>query len=153
VRVQLKGVCHIRKKLADGQVRDYWYAWRGGPRLEGSPGTVEFIISYNAAVATRKRPLNNDLSFLLDAYQDSEAFRRLAPKTKRDYVRILTSIGNKFGDCPIKLLDDRRVRGEFLAWRDEIAKSSPRQADYIIIRICPCAFVGIGSWDDIGQLA
>jgi integrase len=39
---------------------------------------------------------------------------------------------NKFGDCPVKLLDDRRVRGEFLAWRDEIAKSSPRQADYII---------------------
>jgi integrase len=132
VRVQLKGVCHIRKKLADGQVRDYWYAWRGGPRLEGSPGTVEFIISYNAAVATQKRPLNNDLSFLLDAYQDSEAFRRLAPKTKRDYVRILTSIGNKFGDCFVKLLDDRRVRGEFLAWRDEIAKSSPRQADYTI---------------------
>ena len=83
MRVQLKGVCHIRKKLADGQVRDYWYAWRGGPRLEGSPGTAEFIISYNDAIATRKRPLNNDLNFLLDAYQDSEAFRRLALKTKK----------------------------------------------------------------------
>jgi hypothetical protein len=32
----------------------------------------------------------------------------------------------------VGLLNDRRVRGDFLAWRDEIAKSSPRQADYII---------------------
>ena len=32
----------------------------------------------------------------------------------------------------MRLLDDRRVRGDFLEWRDEIAKSSPRQADYII---------------------
>jgi hypothetical protein len=114
MRVQLKGVAHIRKKLADGKVRHYWYAWRGGPRLEGSPGTAEFIASYNTAIAARKRPLNNDLSFVLDAYQDSEAFRCLASKTKKDYVRILASIRNKFGDCPIKLLDDRRVRGDFL---------------------------------------
>jgi hypothetical protein len=132
MRVQLKGVAHIRKKLADGQVRNYWYAWRGGPRLEGSPGTAEFIISYNGAIAARKRPLNNDLSFILDAYQDAEAFRCLASKTKRDYARSLTSIRKKFGDCPIKILGDRRVRGDFLEWRDEIAKYSPRQADYVI---------------------
>jgi hypothetical protein len=51
MRVQLKGVLHVRKKLADGEVRDYWYAWRGGPRLEGHPGAPEFIASYNVAVA------------------------------------------------------------------------------------------------------
>jgi integrase len=73
MRVQLKGVLHVRKKLADGEVRDYWYAWRGGPRLEGHPGASEFIASYNVAVASRKRPSNKDLSSLLDAYQDSEA--------------------------------------------------------------------------------
>jgi integrase len=132
MRVQLKGVLHVRKKLADGEVRDYWYAWRGGPRLEGHPGAPEFIASYNAAVASRKRPSNKDLSSLLDAYQDSEAYCCLSPKSKKDYSRILASIRERFGDCPIGLLDDRRVRGDFLAWRDEIAKSSPRQADYII---------------------
>jgi hypothetical protein len=26
MRVQLKGVFHVRKKMADGEVRDYWYA-------------------------------------------------------------------------------------------------------------------------------
>ena len=86
MRVQLKGVCHIRKKLADGQVRHYWYAWRGGPRLEGHPGAPEFIASYTAAVASRKRPSNKDL---IDAYQDSEAYCCLSPKSKKDYSRIL----------------------------------------------------------------
>jgi hypothetical protein len=131
MRVQLKGICHVRKKLASGEVREYWYSWRGGPRLEGRPGSAEFIASYNAAIA-RSKPSSNDLAFLLDAYQDSEGFRCLASKTKKDYNKILTSIRKKFGDCPIKLLDYRKVRGDFLEWRDEIAKSSPRQADYII---------------------
>lgn len=132
MRIQLKGVAQTRKKLADGTVRNYWYAWRGGPRLEGSPGTAEFVASYNTAVAARRRPNNSLLSSVLDAYQDAEAFRCLASKTKRDYKRILHSIGDKFGDCPIKLLEDRRVRGDFLEWRDQIAKSSPRQSDYMI---------------------
>ena len=112
MRIQLKGVAQTRKKLADGTVRNYWYAWRGGPRLEGSPGTAEFVASYNTAVAARQRPNNSLLSSVLDAYQDAEAFRCLASKTKKDYKRILHLIGEKFGDCPIKLLEDRRVRGE-----------------------------------------
>ena len=131
VRIQLKGVAQTRKKLADGTVRNYWYAWRGGPRLEGNPGSAEFVASYNTAVAA-KRPTNNLLSSVLDAYQDAEAFRCLASKTKKDYKRILNLISGKFGDCPIKLLEDRRVRGDFLEWRDQIAKSSPRQSDYMI---------------------
>jgi hypothetical protein len=31
---------------------------------------------------------------------------------------------------PIKALTDKRARGQFLDWRDELALSSPRQADY-----------------------
>ena len=31
---------------------------------------------------------------------------------------------------PIAALADKRVRGEFLEWRDKLARQSPRQADY-----------------------
>jgi hypothetical protein len=31
---------------------------------------------------------------------------------------------------PIAALADKRVRDEFLQWRDNLAKRSPRQADY-----------------------
>ena len=65
-----------------------------------------------------------------DAYRDAEAFRALAPKTAKDYGRILSTIGRMFGDCPLKLLHDRRTRSDFLQWRDDIARTSPRTADY-----------------------
>jgi hypothetical protein len=38
-------------------------------------------------------------------------------------------IENEFGDLPLAALDDRRVRGEFKAWRDKFA-STPRKTDY-----------------------
>ena len=36
MRIELKGLHWTPAKLADGTKRDYWYAWRGGPRLKGS---------------------------------------------------------------------------------------------------------------------
>jgi hypothetical protein len=49
MRVLLKGINSKRAKLADGSVRTYWYAWKGGPALRGEPGSPEFHASYNEA--------------------------------------------------------------------------------------------------------
>jgi hypothetical protein len=51
MRVDLKGIHSAHSKLADGSTKIYWYAWRGGPKLRGQPGTPEFHASYNEAVA------------------------------------------------------------------------------------------------------
>jgi len=56
VRVRLKGVNFATKTLADGTLRKYWYAWRGGPLLRGEPGTPEFVASY-APRLSRREPL------------------------------------------------------------------------------------------------
>jgi len=131
MRVRLKGLNSSRKRLADGTVLTYWYAWRGGPRLPGKPGSPEFIAAFNEAVASRKRaPTEKTLRSLIDAFQDSEDFRALAPKTAKDYRRILAQIDRAFGDCPTAALEDPRIRGDFLEWRDELAKVAPRSADY-----------------------
>jgi hypothetical protein len=53
MRVRLKGINSIRKKLADGTFRYYYYAWKGGPPLRGEPGSPEFIHSYNQAIARK----------------------------------------------------------------------------------------------------
>ncbi len=47
VRVDLKG---IAKASAKGRI--YYYAWRGGPRLRGEPGSPDFMASYNEAIET-----------------------------------------------------------------------------------------------------
>jgi hypothetical protein len=52
MRINLKGLFWARSKLADGTYKTYWYASKSGPRLQGEPGTPEFVGSYHAAVAT-----------------------------------------------------------------------------------------------------
>ena len=142
LRVRLKGLAKTRKKLANGQYRDYYYAWRGGPAIDGTPGTPEFIASYNAAVSARQPPRKGNLASLINSYQDSEAFLGLAAKSKRDYQRILASICKKFGDCPVEVLQDKRVRGDFLAWRDEIAQRSPPPSGLYNFGFRPCPVLG-----------
>jgi len=131
MRIRLKGInCHTAK-VADGTTKTYWYAWKGGPRLQGDPGTPEFIASYNEAVSRKVTPPRGTLLSLLAQYQASEDFRALANSTRRSYVPLIGRIEKAFNDFPLSALTDRRTRGIFMAWRDEIAVTSGRrQADY-----------------------
>jgi len=53
VRVRLKGLHWSTFRSADGRKVTCYYAWRGGPRLRGEPGTPEFIADFNEAVARK----------------------------------------------------------------------------------------------------
>jgi len=131
MRIRLKGINSKRKRLADGSFKTYYWAWKGGPPLHGEPGTPEFIASYNEAVARKLVPPRGILFSLLQQYQASEDFRALADSTRRSYVPLIVRIEKAFGDFPLSALTDRRTRGVFMAWRDEIASSAGRrQADY-----------------------
>lgn len=131
MRVRLKGLNSKTKVLADGTKRTYWYAWKGGPRIEGKPGTPEFMAAYNEAVADRKRkPAAGVMLSILQGYQASDAFLSRSDITRKDYIRHIKAIETEFGDMPLGALTDRRVRGEFMAWRDRLALRSRRQADY-----------------------
>lgn len=130
MRVKLKGINRITKRLADGTAVTYFYAWKGGPRLVGKPGSPEFIASYNEALASRKSTPAGTLVSILDAFESSSDFRQLADRTRADYKKHLRAIAAEFGDFPLSAMTDRRCRGEFLAWRDRLAVTSRRNADY-----------------------
>lgn len=133
MRVVLKGIDTARKRLADGSYKTYYYAWRGGPRLDGKPGSPDFIAAYNRAVAARPGPVQkagDTLETFIEAYLDSGEFRKKAPRTKADYQRIAKLIKAEFGEMKKGAIEDRRSRGEFMDWRDKLSKASPRQADY-----------------------
>jgi integrase len=122
---------YATKKLAGGERKTYWYAWRGGPLIPGEPGTPEFIAAYNQAIAQKVKMPTGVLLSIMQGYQGSEAFKGLADSTRRSYVALIKRIESKFADFPLAALTDRRTRGVFLTWRDEIAaKSGRRQADY-----------------------
>ena len=130
MRIRLKGLNSITKKLADGTQRTYWYAWKSGPPLRGEPGTPEFIASYNEAAARKIATPQGVLLSILQGYQTSGEFLGRAERTRSDYVKHIKAIEKEFGDFPLSALTDRRTRGIFMAWRDKLAHSSRRQADY-----------------------
>ena len=131
MRVRLRGINSIRKRHADGSFKTYYYAWKGGPPLRGEPGSPEFIASYNAAVAQKVAAPTGVLQALLFRFQDSAEFQfGISPRTRRDYVKQIKRIERAFGDFPIKALDDPRATSIFLEWRDRLAQTSLRQADY-----------------------
>lgn len=130
MRVNMKGINSVRKKLSDGSVRVYYYAWKGGPRLPGRPGDRDFVEAYHAAVRAKCAQPEGTLQAILNACQDGQKFLDLAPRTQRDYVRHIRKIEGVYHDFPVAALADRAARGEFLTWRDRMAKASRRQADY-----------------------
>ena len=98
-------------------------------RAPGKPGSPEFI----PATPRRPRkvvPPQGVLLSVLHAFQRSQEFLGLAERTRADYIAKIKLIERKFGDFPLSALTDRRTRGVFMAWRDKLATTSRRQADY-----------------------
>lgn len=144
MKVVLKGVHRVKRRLASGEVKTHFYAWRGGPKIEADPDSPEFIAEFQRLTADRDRPTHHDgtLQFLITAYQRTPAFKDLSPVTQTGYIQRIRKIEAEFGDMPIKAVEDPRVRGEFLDWRDQIAeKAGKREADY-----CLSVLARILSW-------
>jgi integrase len=129
MRVILKGIHRVRVQLATGKPRVYFYAWRGGPRLNAEPGTPEFVRQYHEAHLLLRRPKAGTLMTLIAEYKGSAEFGRLSPSSVRAYLSYIKLLEDEFGDLPLAALEDRRIRGEFKSWRDRFA-NTPRKADY-----------------------
>lgn len=129
--VKMKGVNRVTKSLADGRRVTYWYAWKGGPRLEGEPGSPAFLASYSAAVAARKAPrAAGTLAGLVGRYRASPEFDRMADSTKAEWRRWLDRIElADIATLPFASLEEIDSRAVMLDWRDTYA-DRPRTADY-----------------------
>jgi integrase len=129
VRVVLKGIHNVKRRLANGAIKNHYYAWRGGPPIYAKPGTPEFVHAYNEAHSSIRQPRAGTLMAIIAGYKASPEFTRLAQSTRRSYSNYIKLIEQDFGDLPLAALADRRVRGEFKTWRDSFA-ATPRKADY-----------------------
>jgi integrase len=125
VRVNLKGIAKVTAKG-----RTYWYAWRGGPRLLGEPGSAEFVAAYRDAHERLRAPDNERFHSIVTMYKSSADFAKLADTTKRNWNRWLDRIGNHFGDLRIAQFDrPDKIRPIIRQWRNQWA-DQPRNADY-----------------------
>jgi integrase len=125
VKVDLKG---IAKVTAKGRI--YYYAWRGGPRLRGVPGSQEFMASYNEAIENRRTPETGRFRSLVTLYKSSADYKALADSTKRNWAPWLDGIGEYFGDLRIAQFDrPEKIRPIIRRWRNQWT-DKPRAADY-----------------------
>ncbi|NEU95221.1 MULTISPECIES: tyrosine-type recombinase/integrase [Bradyrhizobium] len=130
MRMRLKGINSLTKKLADGTVKTYWYAWKGGPRIDAEPGTPDFVRLFSEAVAAKPKKSTETFSSLIDYFKDQSEYTGLGYKSKRAYDQYLALVEAKFGAMPIGAVEDRRARGDFKAFRNSFS-STPRKADYV----------------------
>jgi integrase len=126
VKADWKGVAKVTSPAG----RTYWYAWRGGPRLDGVPGSIEFDQSYRAAHDDLRKPDDGKFRSLVVLYKGSPAYRDLADSTKRNWATWLDRLSQHFG--PLSLAQFSRfnqIQPVIRRWRAKYA-DRPRTADY-----------------------
>jgi integrase len=125
VKLDLKGIAKVKAKG-----RTYWYAWRGGPRLCGEPGSPEFIASYNEAIEQRRTPDKSRFRFVVADYKGSGEYKKLAESTREQWGKWLDRIAEYFGELRIAQFDrPEKIRPVIRRWRGQWA-DTPRTADY-----------------------
>jgi integrase len=145
VKFEVKGIAKVTAKG-----RTYWYAWRGGPRLTGKPGSPEFQASYNEAIEQRRTPDPGRFRSLVVTYKASGEYAKLADSTRRIWGPWLDRIGEYFGDLRIAQFDRaEKIRPVIRRWRNQWA-DKPRTADLgmqVLSRVCSHAV------DPLGKIA
>jgi integrase len=124
VKIDLRGIAKVRAKG-----NTYYYAWRSGPRLQGEPGTPDFIASYQEAYEGLRRPDPNKFRSLVTLYRASADYKKLADSTKATWAPWLDRLADHFGDLRVVQFDrPERIRPLIRQWRNRYA-DKPRTAD------------------------
>jgi integrase len=125
VKVSLPGIA-----TATAKGRTYHYAWRGGPRLQGKPGTAEFVASYTEAHANRRAPDDGRVRALVTRFKASDTYKGFADSTRKQWAPWLDRISDHFGDLRVSQFDRAdKIRPAITRWRDKW-RETPRTADY-----------------------
>ncbi|MEP1931975.1 MAG: tyrosine-type recombinase/integrase [Roseibium sp.] len=129
MRTRLRGINVIRRKLATGEVRTYYYHRATNTRLQGQPGSAEFLASIATSAESARCRDSGTLAGLIRDFQKTSRWRRLASSTQTEYRRIFKFWEDKFGTCPHPALEDKAFRRAVIKWHDAFSEAKPREAD------------------------
>jgi hypothetical protein len=83
VRVVLQGIHKVKKRLASGDIKIHYCAWRDGPAIHAKPGTPRVGACRNDAHSTIRQPRAGTLMTIIAEYKAAPEFTRLAPSGRR----------------------------------------------------------------------
>lgn len=143
MKLKVKGMRTATKKLADGQIAYYAYAYQGGPLVAKGIGTTkrkarnaleraliepEALAKITAAQEARSLHAAPSVAFadgVVLAYLKSREWQKLAERTKKDWRHHLSDFRDEFGDWRTSIFEDPRIAQDMADWRD--AHPSVRQ--------------------------
>lgn len=120
--------CYLRKRSGG---REYVYFERKGEkasRIMAEPGTPAFALEYAKLMnGVKLMPVKRNFKALVKSYHASQNYRRLAPRTARDYDKVTAWVVAMMGDDAVANLERRHV----IRARDANA-ATVRFANYIV---------------------
>lgn len=87
--------------------RDYWYFRRGGESIRlPDPSDANFLRAYDDAKRGRTRkPVKRNFAALITSYKSHYKYKALAPRTQRDYSKVMDYLLDIVGeDDPAKMI-------------------------------------------------
>lgn len=75
MRARLKGINTIKRKLAGGDVATYYYHRATGARLDGLPGSPEFLASIAKAEEQSRKRDTGTLAGLMREFEETSKWR------------------------------------------------------------------------------
>ncbi|MFN3254022.1 hypothetical protein [Roseibium album] len=138
MKFKAKGIHRVRKKLASGGERFYYYVERGGPKFWTAdvpvpePPPPSFQKAYETEreklINSQDRPHPSTLGATIAEYRQSPKYTKLKPITRRDYDRSLVVIKKEFGKKRISAFTKPQNRKRIKAWHWQF-ETTPRQGD------------------------
>lgn len=151
--MSIKGMYATPKTLANGRVRYYYYAYRGGPRfwisddnridLPGKRLPPEFVAAYNDSVADERMPVKDTFAYVVSLYRSkSQAFKRMKVKGQTARIKYLDawqemqlSGRQSAASAPITVFDNRKIIRFITSHRDKVWGHSPSSADEAVLAL------------------
>lgn len=130
VTIVLSGINPIRRRLADGTVRTYYYHRATKIRLPDDPTSAEFVArlaELNAPGPAEPGTKPGSFRALIAEYKGAPEFKQIGKKAQRDYGRYLDLVRDLWADLPVAKLERKHV----FRLRDKYAET-PRTANYVI---------------------
>jgi integrase len=129
VKIRFKHVQRVKAKRGAGE---YTYYRRNGQRIEGRPGSEEWLANYNRIHASFQAgedagPGPGSVGWLVERYLTSPGFSRLSPVSQKNYRGYLDRIRNAYANVQWTKITRRFV----IELRDKNA-DSPATANYFL---------------------
>lgn len=134
--VKIKGIHKVRRKLADGSTRVYYYAWRGGPAMRSAPHTEAFAREY-ARLMERAAPVDTIetlITRLKGADDCNPDWLAMAETTRRDHEYAFKLIKAEWPSLSLRLTQQKGMKADIRRWHRSFA-TNPRKADKLLFSL------------------